>query len=1304
MGQQAGLHFPNGGGAQVRDLNGQMTSHEGQASISDKSGNLLFYSNGVETWDASHALMLTQSGLRHKGGTVHTAPQGVNIICDPGNCKQYFLFLGDAGNNDSIFYCKVDMSLPGNGTTANPLGDIVAGTKNTFLSANKAEHFTATHHANGIDWWIIIPGINSFDVYLLTAAGINSVPVYSGNGGTSYTIASIAGSTRASHDGSKIAIASGATDAYLYNFNNATGVISNQVNLGPFTTGIYGLEFSPDSKVLYFTSSSQTIFQFDLSLASASIPGSKLALGATNSALVGGMQLGPNGKIYYAMFSSSTLGVINNPNVVGVGCNHVPGGYNLFRSTYHLPQFFEPAAILAAFTPSKTTACVGSTISFNNTSQYSNSYEWWFGDPASGINNTSILQTPSHTYGSTGIYTVTLIAGQACHCELDTITQTIIIVPPPTATLTVTNATCGNSNGSITANVNGGTPGYSYSWSASGATTLTASGLSGGIYSVTVTDNVGCIHTSTASVTQSPLLQAFIPTYTNVACNGFATGAAGGAALGGTPGYLYQWSNGQTTAVSTGLQATGYTVTITDANACTAKASISITQPTSLAAFVPAQTNIACNGNATGGAMATALGGTGGYTYLWSSVPMQNNQTSSGLSAGTYSVMVTDANGCTAQTTVSITEPPVLVSNINQQNNVLCNGNSTGLISAVAAGGAGVYTYSWNTNPSQNTSAISNLAAGTYSLTITDGNGCTFQIGTNITQPTLLATTNAAATPAHCSQPDGTATLNAGGGSPNYNYQWNNGQTNAVATNLVSGIYSITVTDANGCTAVTAVNVPNSSGVNVQLSNVQPSLCFASCDGFATAAGNGGNAPYVYAWNTVPAQNNSMASGLCAGVYNVTVTDANGCTDTMNIAIAQPQQININVSQSPIICIGQYAALTAGATGGSPNYTFAWQPGNVNGSSINVNPVIPTTYSLEVTDANGCSVMATSIVNVHTALQVVAAIPAAICAGSNVQLSALGNGGNGNYNFTWYPGGVTGNQTIVSPNTTTTYSVVVTDNCGTPADTTFVTVLVNQLPVVSFTATDSVGCEPLCLQLSNTTLNAVSCSWNLGDGTISSSSNPAHCYYNSGAYSVSLTVTDQNNCIATLVKPNWIIVHPNPTAAFSINPQTTTILNPAIQFFDQSLLATAWSWSFGDVANSGSVVQHPTFIYSDTGVYAVQLIVTNEFGCTDTAQDRVRIFDDNTFYTPNSFTPNGDGKNDNFLPMAIGVEVDEFEMWIYNRWGDQIFYTDNIKEGWDGRANNGNFSAQQDTYVWKINSKNNKGQLSRYVGHVNLIR
>ena len=181
-------------------------------------------------------------------------------------------------------------------------------------------------------------------------------------------------------------------------------------------------------------------------------------------------------------------------------------------------------------------------------------------------------------------------------------------------------------------------------------------------------------------------------------------------------------------------------------------------------------------------------------------------------------------------------------------------------------------------------------------------------------------------------------------------------------------------------------------------------------------------------------------------------------------------------------------------------------------------------------------------------------------------------------------------------------------------------------------------------------------------------------------------------------------VHPQPVASYTADPTETTILTPEITFTDLSIGAKTWHWSFGDVLNSSSNEQHPTYEYQDTGTFHTQLTVTNEFGCTDTATQKIKIEADYLFFIPNTFTPNDDGLNEIFRPLTLGVDVAEYDFWVFDRWGDLIFHTNNTQVGWDGRANGGQFPAQQDTYVWKITLKDVMGYKHRYVGHINLIR
>jgi len=198
---------------------------------------------------------------------------------------------------------------------------------------------------------------------------------------------------------------------------------------------------------------------------------------------------------------------------------------------------------------------------------------------------------------------------------------------------------------------------------------------------------------------------------------------------------------------------------------------------------------------------------------------------------------------------------------------------------------------------------------------------------------------------------------------------------------------------------------------------------------------------------------------------------------------------------------------------------------------------------------------------------------------------------------------------------------------------------------------DTDACGSLCVQFACALSGTYQ--WNFGDGNNSIQQNPSHCYTVPGDYNVSLTVTDANGCSGTATNLNWIHVYPQPAAAFSADPIVTTIMSPTVSFTDLSSGASAWTWTFGD-ALGGSTQQHPTYTYADTGYYQVMLITTNQYGCADTAYLGIDINDDFTFYAPNSFTPNGDGKNDTWSPYGIGIDAGDYRLLIYDRWGNLI--------------------------------------------------
>lgn len=841
-------------------------------------------------------------------------------------------------------------------------------------------------------------------------------------------------------------------------------------------------------------------------------------------------------------------------------------------------------------------------------------------------------------------------------------------------TASSTPANCG-CTGSVTANPSGGNPPYTYLWSPGNQTTQTVTGLCPGTYTVTIDDGGTCTNPITATVTVTGTAVTATASSSSPACFG-GTGTATATPNGGTAPYTYSWSpSGGTNQTATGLGSGTYTVTITDANGCTATSTVTINIPSALNVTQGPVTNPTC-GNANGSASVSVTGGTPGYTYNWSPSG-GTNASATGLSAGTYTVTITDANGCTSTSVFTLTTSSGLSLSVSNITNPLCFGNATGSATANPTGGTSPYTFLWNPSGQTNATATG-LGAGTYTVTVTDAVGCSTTQLVTITQPSQV-TASANMTAVLCNgNSDGTATATAGGGTPGYSYLWSpSGGTNANATGLSAGTYTVTVTDANGCSTTTTVTVTQPTVLSASVTGVINATC-GNNNGSATANGSGGTGPYTYSW--APSGNTAQTeTGLGAGTYTVTITDANGCTGTATCSITQ-STVSLSASGATTICIGQTANLSSNASGGSAPYTYLWQPVNQSGANISVTPTTTTTYTVTVTDANGCTNTATVTVNVNPPLLVTAVTPNAICAGGSSTINANGTGGNGNYSYNWLPSG-TGSSITVSPTTTTTYTVILTDNCGTPQATATVTVTVNQPPTVCFTGTTTI-CPNDCVNFTNCTTGGSTYSWSFVGGTPSSSTSQSPtniCYATPGSYNVVLTATSAAGCVSTLTQTNVVTVAQQPVAAFSTGGTLFNGVPQSICVTESSTNSTSWSWT---TAVGNSTQQSPCFTFTDSGTYCITLNVQNAAGCTDsTIQCFTIIIENFELIIPNVFTPNADNTNDVFSITHEGVKT--LDIVIFNRWGARIYEGSMLTTGWDGKMLNGKY-AEDGTYYYVL--------------------
>ena len=461
----------------------------------------------------------------------------------------------------------------------------------------------------------------------------------------------------------------------------------------------------------------------------------------------------------------------------------------------------------------------------------------------------------------------------------------------------------GNGSISVTKTSGGKTP-YTYAWTPSGATTTSISNLSPGTYSLTVSDGSGQVINRSFTITQPTLIVPNL-SFVNVSCNGKNDGSAIVAPSGGIAPYTVLWSDGVIGLSRTNLEPGAYSVTVRDANSCPITQSFTITEPSVITTGVSAQSNVTVYGGNDGSVTVSASGGTAPYTYGWSPYG-GSTDTATNLGAGTYAVLVTDANGCTATQSVVITQPAipydiVLVT----QRDISCNGANNGSITVNVTGGTPPYSYVWS-NGGGNAAAISNLAAGTYTLTVTDSDSSVITKSYVITEPSVLNVTSSLTNVTCNGLSNGTATASVTGGTAPYTYFWSNGMTTANANNLTAGTYSVSVTDANNCKATASVTIAQ-PGVLSVTSTVTNISCSGQNDGSVSLAVNGGAAPFSYVWSS--GQTTGNINGLSAGVYSVTVTDANNCTVTQTVTITSPAFVHAPVAANQSFCTGQNATL-----------------------------------------------------------------------------------------------------------------------------------------------------------------------------------------------------------------------------------------------------------------------------------------------------------------------------------------------------------------------------------------------------------
>ncbi|WP_064497411.1 Ig-like domain-containing protein [Dokdonia donghaensis] len=712
-------------------------------------------------------------------------------------------------------------------------------------------------------------------------------------------------------------------------------------------------------------------------------------------------------------------------------------------------------------------------------------------------------------------YQVCLPAPNTNVCDTATVTLTYVMPPDP-AIVDLDCNTDGTTNIIITSPL-----GNQLEYSIDGInfqSSTAFNNLQEGDYTVTVRDSdTGCIQSSASDITLENIEVETPIEVMPVSCFDGMDGTIDLEPSGGLAPYTYLWSNGATTQDISGLAAGTYSVVVTDSYGCTFEIDAIVTQPTNPLSATADTTNVACFGESTGGIDLAPEGGTEPYTFVWSNGA--TTEDISNLEAGSYTVTVVDANSCEVEGTFSVEQPAAALSVADTITNVLCNGDSSGVVQLTVSGGTAPYTYEWSDGSTA--ANLEDVAAGSYSVLVTDANGCEIQQSFTITEPdsplSINLTRENATTAQNCA--DGTATAAVTGGTAPYSYLWSNGATVASISDLSVGTYSVTVTDANDCelTQSVVVDCINTCDAVIAIGTVIDVLCASEETGSTTVGASSEANPdalFTFTWSNGEVDagvTSSTLNNIGAGVYTVSVTiDGTVCQPVeQSVTVSEPSSaVGVTISTEdetgPGLSNGE---ATASATGGVAPYTYSWSNG---ATTAQIDNLSPGDYTVEVTDDNGCTVESTVTINPGSCnnLSITTSVENVTCNGfSDGFVGSNTTGGVGPFTYSWSNGATTENINNVEAGN---YTVTVTDtftNCTAQS-----TVAVNEPTVLSAgIAVNNVLCfgestGSLNLTVSGGTLD-YTYEWSSGQTIEDLTGLPA------GSYSV--VVTDGNGCTTT---------------------------------------------------------------------------------------------------------------------------------------------------------------------------------------------
>ncbi len=1315
-------------------------------SLSSVTNNVVFASKeGTAMADINGDLLCSFDGttLRNKFNTAMPSnPQnqintgsglGDVIIKKPGNNNLYYLF---GSNPSGVNYAIFDPIF----TSSSGTGTLLVGST-YFSNVPSVNCVTAVKHCNGHDIWILTAdyNTNNFRTFLLTSAGINTVAVVSTNLGFQHLLDL---KMKFSPSGKKVVLVDPSQTMKLLDFDASTGVVSNLINFPGNISGsnnsaaILGLssaEFSPDETKLYGSSIAFNgrVYQWNLCAGSTSAILASQYTVSSGSSSKGSIELGPNGKIYISKsanssLNSTSLAVINNPNNLGNACNFVENGLSLApgQCAFYLLNFmrsylYQPMLPLPfTYSLNPTQSC--RTLTFNASNPTSNcalsnyavtSVNWNFGDPISSTSNTSSSLNPVHVFSSPGVYTVQLVYNYVCGS--DTLRQ-ILSINGPTLNISSSPVTC-STQGSASVTTIGGTGPFTFSWAPAIQTNSTASGLTSGNYTLFVNDvGAGCVTKTVISIASNYVFTGSVSN-SNLFCHSANNATASVIVNGGTGNYNYLWSNStQSTSSINNLAAGNYTVTVTDINGpCTYSNTFAITQPPPLLLSIIASTLSACVGNSIG-LSALVSGGTGGCNHLWSNGSMIPSIVFTPTVSGNYAMTLTatDANNCNATQTVALNfiNGPAL-SVINQS---ICSG----YVASLTLNGASTATWqpsnhiglTFTCNPISNmVYTITGIAAGCIATSAVE-------VTVNVVPPpnlNLSLSSNSFCAQALNGSPN-SITLTAAGASnytlstPNYFHNQNPGgpyfpiillppfQNTGPATATLYGSNGVCTVSSSAVYTI----VPNPT---VSVYNPTPVICAGQS---FTYTSHGANS---FVWSSSTPGSTLYTTGNIA-VANPSINSVfsvfggslgcNSASQSMSIKVNPLPTVSISPNPT-FVCLGKQSALNALGNGTAFVWSSSAYANFNNNQSVQVAPVKQETYTV-VASLNNCTNAAVATVSVMPLPSpTITSNKTVLCLNEELRLQ-----GSGAKEYDWLgPNNLHYSGALIKiPMFNLSYAgqyTLTASDTNTCVGRTTGYIQLLDLPTGYLKSNQTYFCVPFCADYKfeinpNTQSSVKGFAWRINETFVSANKNFSYCFSKAGDYQIKGDLQADNGCVNSILLN--IRAYPKPKADFDFQPKEPIENMDLVYFENLSNNGNKFQWEISTLNESQN--RNTSYLFREAGIYPIVLQVTNEFNCSDTIIKTIKVLGDYNVYIPNAFTPNGNGNNDTFLPVVRNTK--NFELRIFNRWGEEIFFSKDSSQGWDGK--NKGIECENGSYTYKLKIKPNNEDERTYLGTVILIR